>query len=186
MAGWWHRAGAAALDWLIVTLVTTAVLAPLYWEIGERMRPILGEMFVEALAGRQPSQLRPAELMSQQEQMIILLVTMILGVAYHALLLKWRGATLGKLITGLRVVSAGATDQPRPGLAGLAPVPEAAEEGGPLTWRQAMTRAMVWVFPGQHTCLWPIRILDINMPISDPQNRALHDRMAGTLVVRSR
>lgn len=152
--------------------MTTAVLAPLYLRIGDRMEPVLREMFLEALAGRQPDQIRPEEMMSQQEQMIILLVSVILGLAYHAVFLKWRGATPGKMICGLKVVAAGAA--------------EGEQDGGPLVWRQALTRAMLWVFPGQHTCLWPIRVIDIVLPVSDPRNRALHDRMAGTVVVRSR
>lgn len=166
------------IDGLILFVVVTAVLSPLYLEIGERMLPELREIFAQALSGGQPSQLRPEELMSQRESMIILLVSVIAGLAYHAIFLKWRGATLGKLITGLRVVSAGAP----PG-APASDAPEAVP-GGPLTWRQSLSRAMMWVFPGQATCLWPVRIVDIILPLTDPHKRALHDRMAGTRVVR--
>lgn len=168
LAGWWHRALAAILDGTVLFVVATALLSPIYLTISERMRPVVDQMFREALRGEAITPLRPDQLMSQQEQVIILIVTVGLALVYHVGLLRWRGQTLGKMITGLRVV----------------PADDHATHH--LGWRAAIMRSIMWVVPGQHTCLWPIRVVDVFLPLSNPQRQALHDRVAGTQVIRSR
>lgn len=168
LAGWWHRALAAIIDSVVLFVVATGLLSRLYLTISERMQPVIDKMFAEALNGEPITPLRPQELMSQQEQLIILLVTLAVALVYHVGLLRWRGQTLGKIITGLRVV----------------PADDHHARG--LSWRAAIMRSLMWVLPGQHTCLWPVRIVDIVMPVTNPAKQALHDRVASTQVIRLR
>lgn len=168
LAGWWHRALAAIIDGTLLFLVATVLLSPIYLTISERMQPVVDQMFREALNGDAISPLRPEELMSQQEQLIILAVTVGIALVYHVGMLRWRGQTLGKIITGLRVV----------------PVDEHDRHG--LSWRAAIMRSIMWVLPGQHTCLWPVRVIDVLVPLSSPLRQTLHDRVAGTQVIRLR
>ena len=168
MAGWWHRALSAAIDSTLLFVVATVLLSPIYLTISERMQPVIDQMFTEALNGEAMTPLRPEELMSQQQQLIILIVTVGLAMVYHVGLLRWRGQTLGKIITGLRVV----------------PVEDHELRG--LPWRVAIMRSIMWVVPGQHTCLWPVRIIDVLLPLRSPSRQSLHDRVAATQVIRSR
>ncbi|MFW6598624.1 RDD family protein [Propionibacteriaceae bacterium Y2011] len=169
LAGWWHRAGAILIDWLLVGLIINLSLMSIYLRVSERLQPLMEQMFTEALEGRAVTPLNVAEVMSAQEQLIISMVTVGIGLCYNALLLKWRGATVGKMITGLRVVPTG-EGRAVPG----------------LTWRAAVLRAVIWVVPAQHACLLPVRVIDVVMPVRHPLRQALHDMVAGTQVIRSR
>jgi uncharacterized RDD family membrane protein YckC len=78
-----------------------------------------------------------------------------------------RGRTLGKLIFGLRVVR---------------------DDGGPVTFRQALTRSLVALsieFPG---LLFPplTWLVAIWVMIASPRNQRLGDQVAGTLVIHER
>jgi uncharacterized RDD family membrane protein YckC len=104
-----------------------------------------------------------------------------LAVACFWILQATTGATVGKLLVGLRVV--GAADRTRAGfraaglrtlvfLIGPAVFTFAPLAGGQGEGFIALIGAAFW-------------IADCAVLISDPERRALHDRVAGTLVVRT-
>jgi len=92
-----------------------------------------------------------------------------IGLIYHLAFLGAVGATPGKMALGLRVVPA---DQ------GLAPPG--------LAWGRAAARAVIWRLLTQFwTLLWLVLLLDVLWPLWDKKQRALHDRIVGTQVVRN-
>lgn len=83
---------------------------------------------------------------------------------YEIPLVKWRGATLGKLACGIAIVST---------------------SGGRLTWGQAIGRwAALWPL-GQVTC-GLFTLIDGAWCLWDPDRECLHDKMASTRVVSKR
>ncbi|MBB6120211.1 RDD family protein [Nocardiopsis algeriensis] len=79
-------------------------------------------------------------------------------------LVTW-GRTLGKMMLGIKVVRA---------------------DGGRLTQGQAMGRAAVFGLPQSLLCVGHIFSAAESMAaLGDARGRALHDRMAGTVVIRS-
>ena len=96
-------------------------------------------------------------------------VTLVVGILYHAGFLRWKSATPGKLICGLRVV----------------PV-DHGRDPGPLAWNSIGIRAAVWVLPGISSFLALITLVDVLFPLWHPKRQALHDMAAKTQVVRPR
>lgn len=85
---------------------------------------------------------------------------------YDTVLVAWRGRTLGKLALGVKVVAA---------------------DGGRLEWWQAGIRAVLpqiaWLVPYLGIGLVSVIYL---VAVLDPYRRGLHDRAAGSLVIRTR
>ena len=85
---------------------------------------------------------------------------------YDAVLVAWRGQTLGKLALGLKVVRS---------------------DGGRIEWWQAGIRAVIpqlaWLVP--YVGIGLVLAVYLTAMI-DPFRRGLHDRAAGSVVVRSR
>lgn len=83
---------------------------------------------------------------------------------YEGILTKIKGATLGKMLLGLRVE----------------PV-----NGGQLSWGQSIGRVLAWNLPNWVTCsLWSI--IDSLWCLWDDRKQCLHDKMAKTVVVAAR
>ncbi|MBR8744986.1 RDD family protein [Nocardiopsis sp. MG754419] len=80
-------------------------------------------------------------------------------------LVTW-GRTLGKMMVGIKVVSA---------------------DGGKLGQGQAIGRSAVFCLPQSLPCVGHLVSLGESMAmIGDRDERALHDRVAGTMVIRTR
>ncbi|MDE3206827.1 MAG: RDD family protein [Acidobacteriota bacterium] len=91
-------------------------------------------------------------------------LVLVLNVLYLTLMISRRGQTVGNMAVGTRVIDA--------------------NTGGPVTAGKAVVRwlsetilILLFFIPG---------LLDILWPLWDRQNQTLHDKMAGTLVVRTR
>jgi uncharacterized RDD family membrane protein YckC len=91
------------------------------------------------------------------------LLSLIIGAAYVTLMLSRRGQTVGNMAVGTRVVDAQTGGLVSPGKA-LA------------RWASELVLLILLVLPV---------ILDFLWPLWDSQNQTLHDKMAGTFVVRS-
>ena len=89
-----------------------------------------------------------------------LMMAVNLGIAfgYQAVFLHWKGQTPGKMALKIQVVT---------------------PDGGPLSWGKAIGRPIAEILSG---CLLAIGYL---MAIWDPEKRALHDRLAGTRVIKA-
>lgn len=95
-------------------------------------------------------------------------VTLALAVAnaaYETVLVAWRGQTLGKLALGIRVV---------------------AVDGGRVGWARSGIRALVPMAAGAvPSVVAPVLAVGVyGWALVDPNRQGLHDKAAGTVVVR--
>lgn len=164
LAGWWHRVGARLLDGLLA-LVLSIVL------VFATMTPEVSSAMEDYVLDPDPTAAIPVVLEDWILQ--VGLVTALLGVAYEVLMVKFFGGTVGKLITGLRV--------------------RLRDEPGLPTWRAVLLRSAVYQGPNLVSSLVPVlgflglfTIINVLWPLWDPQNQALHDKAAGTNVVKRR
>ena len=170
LAGWWWRALAIVIDALIVGVTSSLLALPIYL----RLATALGDYFQTAMDAAQrglpmPAQPDVSALISSSDQMILLAVGFVVHTLYLVLFLRWRSATPGKLVTGLRVV----------------PV-DRGRSTEKLGWSSVVVRALVWTVPNLQTLLIVVRIIDIAMPLWNPKKQALHDTAAKTQVVKIR
>lgn len=167
LAGWWRRAVAAVIDNLITSVMVVIIAFPVWRTLYAGMGAYLDELIATQRTGGVPPA-APTELLSPQDQAILVAVTLGVGMVYQLIFLRWRSATPGKLLIGLRVVP---VDQGR-----------SVEK---LSWNAIGLRAAVWVLPGLASFLTLVSLLDIAFPLWHPKRQALHDLVAKTQVVRS-
>lgn len=167
LAGWWWRVLAGVVDAVVVTLLVTLATLPLLLPMLERMSAYLGEVVAAAERGLSQPPLDPQSLLSTGDQLLLTLASVAITFVYHAVFLRWRGATPGKLLCGLRVV----------------PVDQG-QAGGGLDGRRAVARALVWAAPGLNTLLGLFQLADLLFPLWHPRRQALHDLAARTQVIR--
>lgn len=96
---------------------------------------------------------------------VVMAVQALVTFAYVAAMLRYRGATIGKLLMGLRVV------------------PEDAAPTSQLSWGQAMVRAGVFVLCLMTSLPFLVSAL---MPLWTKRRQTLHDMAAHTVVVKTR
>jgi uncharacterized RDD family membrane protein YckC len=172
----WSRLAASTLDWIIIILAS--VIA--FWAPLSRMWREL-----EAIATRYTDLTSPAAQAAinsisrnpANQRTLLFWLAAMFGIAlvyYWAQHAVW-GATVGKRALGLRVVRA--ADRGRIGVrqAGIRAV---AFLAGP-----AILMLLVTPFNIVGGVLW---IADAGLPLVDSQAQSLHDKLAGTVVVRQR
>lgn len=170
LAGWWSRALAVVIDALLVGFVAALVAMPIYLRIAQSIGDFFRESFRAAEQGLPlPPQPDISTIISATDQLILLGVTFGLHTLYLAAFLRWRGATPGKMIVGLKVVP---VDQGR------------SQEK--LTWSAVFIRALCWTVPNLYSLLFVLRVIDVVLPLTNPKRLALHDLAAKTQVVRIR
>lgn len=170
MAGWWARALAVVIDAVLVGLVAAMVAMPIYLRMAESIGAYFRESFRAAEQGLPlPPEPDISTIISTTDQLILVGVSFLLHTLYLALFLRWRGATPGKLIVGLRVVP---VDQGR--------------SQQKLAWSTVFIRALCWTVPNLNAVLFVLRVIDIVLPLTNPKKQAMHDLAAKTQVVRVR
>ena len=169
LAGWWWRALAGLIDALLVGTVSLLATLPFYSDLFGAVRTFWDAALRAAQSGA-PAPTTPnfAAMMSGTDQLLVTLVTFAIGMAYHLPLLRLRGATLGLLACGLRVV----------------PLDEG-RSSGRLSWSSVLVRALLWVLPGALS-LRILTVADVLLPLWHPKRQTLHDLAARTQVVRRR
>jgi uncharacterized RDD family membrane protein YckC len=170
LAGWWWRALAGLVDALLVGVVSGLLTLPFYRDIVNAVAAYWGEAYRAAQAGSTTPPPTPnfAAMISGTDQLWVVLVTLVVGLAYHLPLLRFRGATLGMAACRLRVV----------------PVDEGRATGR-LEWSRVVVRALIWVLPGALS-LRILTVADVLLPLWHPKRQTLHDLAARTQVVRLR
>jgi uncharacterized RDD family membrane protein YckC len=153
LAGWWSRVGAQLIDWLIVgvggILLAIAIMAPfgLIWFADE------GAGLVSTIVGA-------------------ILATICVSIAAliyaPALMARTDGQTLGRMVTGIRVVRA---------------------KGEPMTFwfamvREVVVKALLFGIAGSLT-FGLAQLADYLWPLWDEENRALHDFIVNTRVIKA-
>ncbi|GAA1435085.1 hypothetical protein GCM10009616_31240 [Microlunatus lacustris] len=167
LAGWGWRVLAGVVDAVVVTVLVTLATLPLLVPMLGRMSVYFREVVAAAERGLPQPPLDPQSLLSTGDQLLITLASVAITFVYHAVFLRWRAATPGKLLCGLRVV----------------PVDRGQAEGG-LDGRRAVSRSLVWAAPGLNTLLGLFQLVDVLFPLWHPRRQAIHDLVARTQVVR--
>ena len=111
LAGWWWRALAWLIDSAAVGIVTSIVTLPAQIAVQRELMDSQAELERRMEAGEPVDPFRAITDMldAYAEHLLwLLVVPALLTLVYHAVMLRWRGATLGKLAVGLRVRPAAA------------------------------------------------------------------------------
>lgn len=175
LAGWWHRVGASLLDSLILLPLVVLVALPWIRELVDVYGAYFDDLFADLEAGRTTTRADADELQDRVAGATakIAVTGLVLGFVYHVGFLMWRQATPGKLITGLRV--------------------RLREQPGPMPLRTVLLRwlgqfgvgiAGLVPYVGGLTGIYSL--LDALWPLWDGKRQAIHDKVAGTNVVRVR
>lgn len=173
LAGWWQRVGAFLIDLLILTPLVLLAGWPWVREIGG----VYGDLVSASIRAAENGSSMPdqGELIGSLwlPFLILTLIGLAVNFVYNVGFLKWRAATPGKLLLGLRV--------------------RLREVAGPLSWGTVLLRwlgqnwyAVLGTVPilGSVLSLYPV--LDSLWPLWDDKRQALHDKVAKTNVVRVR
>lgn len=173
LAGWWMRVGASVLDFLILTpimvLAAVPVIASQWDSITENIR-----QSAEAFETGAPPPLDP-EIFSVGSPSWVALIVVLGGISvtYTLGFWRWKQATPGKLILGLRI--------------------RRREAAGPMPWSTMLIRfavVNVLILTGDNQVLyWTVfgfLLLNYLWPLWDDKNQALHDKAARTNVVVQR
>jgi uncharacterized RDD family membrane protein YckC len=170
LASWWWRVLAVLIDNLITTAIVTVITFPVWRSVYETMVNYFNAVIDAQRSGvAPPPPMNAMDIISGSNQLILTVVTLGIGMLYHVAFLRWKSATPGKLLCGLRVV----------------PV-DRGRDPGPLAWNSVLIRAGIWVLPGISAFLSVITVADVLFPLWHPKRQALHDIAAKTQVVRPR
>ncbi|HHV21680.1 MAG TPA: RDD family protein [Propionibacterium sp.] len=166
LAGWWWRAAAAVVDYFLLSAVVQLISAitPLGAGVA-RGQNAASAYFTEVLTtGGEMDFAFFLQQMNTPELIIVNVITTVLFIVYSALMLRARGATLGKMLFRLRVV----------------PVDEGTSAPG-------LAPAKAWVRPAVTELLSLIpfaSLVDYLFPLWDRKKQTLHDKIVRTQVVR--
>ena len=165
----WARLGASLLDGLIVGPLAWLLVIPQLNTVTSIYRTYVEAVMKSASDGSRPP--NSATLLSDsgflRAIVVIAVVSAIVRIVYATVLVALRGATLGKMIVGLRV---------RP-----------VANDGRVGWGTSLLRAVAAVVPGLIPLVnYVFPALDSAWCLWDPQRQCLHDKIARTVVVNRR
>ena len=170
LSGWWRRVGAAVLDSLIVGAVSTLAGLPFLLSYIREYRDFIDEEIARSDAGGPATSPFSGMTVGIEQLVLLTVVGLVVGLTYHALFLRWRGATPGKMVIGLQV--------------------RLRERPGQLPWPAIARRLLVQniatlfvAIPFASLVVGWFPLLDGLWPLWDDKNQALHDKAAGTNVV---
>ena len=188
LAGWWWRVLAYVIDTIVVSIVAGLVSIPAQIQMQRDLMPVM-ERFDRAVE-QNPEALPDmgtffSEYLDVLQSYAFWLVApgAILTLLYWAFFLRWKGATPGKLMLGMRIRL---RDQP-----------------GPLPWssivlRMALQFGVTWAvfylaFASGSAVIYFVSMLVVFVMLLDPlwatwdsRRQTLHDKLARTNVVKRR
>ena len=179
LASWWARVGAHLIDLVIVGGVGTLVTLPSQISMNDDLNVLMTELDAE-----EPdfAAFWSGYLDIMREMMLWQLPVMVLALVYYVVMLRWKGATVGKLALGLKVRL---RDQP-----GQLPWSAIALRVGFQNLQVIVILLLAlgaWQLAlGLGAVLWLVSFLDILWPLWDGKRQALHDKVARTNVVKAR
>lgn len=164
-SGWWRRVAALILDNIVVTILALPFALPRRDELERGY----AEMYRQASTG---SFATPSPEFTQL-LLVLSTTTVIITLVYEVGMLAWRGATLGRLMVGIRV--------------------RRLDAEGPLPWPLALRRSII-KFAGSIFGNLPLlglaamifQLVDWFWPLGDARRQAIHDKVATTEVVVGR
>jgi len=175
LAGWGSRLGAYVIDSLVVGAVATVLGIPWWIQVVRAYAAFLDELTSAAEAGRTPATDSLDLYADIAGPLVVLtLITLVVGLVYHAAQLRVRGSTLGMRAVGIEVCTW-------------------EQRGGQLPWRAVLVRWATFYGVGILSVVpflgWLVSLYVILAglwPLWDGRRQGLHDKAAGTVVVRSR
>jgi len=167
LAGLGARLVALLVDNLLISIVSILVALPF---LGQMVDAIAAWEDRALAAAQNETTIPPFDLYSNPDflrpYVVLIVVTTAINLVYTVVLIRVRGATLGKMLTGVRV---------RPWVVEALP-----------SWRQSLLR---WL-TSYGVALLPFGgiylLIDYLWPIGDPRKQALHDKLPATIVVKAR
>jgi len=165
LAGWGRRALARVLDGVVVSMIALLVAFPATADVLD----VLRSQVTEGLQAAQTGADTPSTLLVDPRLVtaagVISLTRLLVSLVYEMGFLLWRQATPAKLLLGLRV---------RRWTPGERLVPT-------VVARRWLASEAAWSVPQVGTVY---NIVDVLWPLRDVRRQALHDKFAGTCVVR--
>lgn len=164
LATWWERVAAQVIDGVITDVLVLALWVPVVAMNWGQVRDWFDA--VEALDPETDDSLpRLPDFINPGAGLFWLLValTLLIGAAYVIVFWRWKQATPGKLIMGLRI--------------------RRREAPGDFPW------SLIWLrygFTFALNLVGVVALLDVLWPLWDDRRQALHDKVAGTNVVSVR
>jgi uncharacterized RDD family membrane protein YckC len=183
LAGNWERLLAVTLDWLLILAVSFFILYGQMERLAHQFQALVNASPYLTPSAEQATMEAFVKLPSTLNTLLAYsLLSYGIAIAYFWILQATTGATLGKMLLGLRVVSA--ADRTRAGvratglrtavfLIGPAMFTFGPKVGVTIGELIALVGALTWV-------------ADSTLLLADPQRQTLHDRVAGTVVIRTR
>lgn len=171
LSGWWWRVLAAILDGFVqIPLYVLAAVPAAVWQ-WDALSTWFSDLS-DAIENETADPPDPALFDPTTGPGFVLVLSLIVATTlYSALFLRWKGATPGKLIVGLRV--------------------RRREAAGPMPWSTIVRRvgfitglSVASQIPVFGFVFGLVVVLDYLWPLWDGRNQALHDKVAGTNVVR--
>jgi uncharacterized RDD family membrane protein YckC len=160
-----RRVLAYIADGLLMSVVQLAVGFPFVLQLVHAFSDYMAQVQRDTEAGRVTDPFAIYRTPGYISGMLgLLLVGLLVTAAYDILFVRLKGATPGKVAAGIRV--------------------RAWDHEGLPTWRQAVLRWVAGRFAAALVSLYAL--LDLLWPAWDSQRQALHDKAAGTVVVRGR
>jgi len=171
IAGWGWRFLAGIIDVIIVTIIADIASIPILIKMGPVIRQYFRAVVEAAQRGAQaPPTLNPAQLLSTNDQMLITIISLAVGVLYFSLFWRLKGATPAQLLCGLRVVPA-----------------DHGHNTDLLPWHIVMVRALTWWVPiAVSNVLLLFTLVNVLFPLGNVKRQAIHDLAARTQIVKIR
>ena len=166
LSGWWWRVLATILDGIFVGIVVGVIGFSIYQRMVSGITAYIDAVVAAAQAG-QTTQPLITNYISTSDQALLIAIQLGVALIYNIAFLRWRSATLGMLICGLRVVPVDRgrfTDR--------------------LEWGSIVIRTLIWVLPGLSGFLKLFQLVDVLFPLWQPKRQAIHDLAAKTQVTR--
>jgi len=154
---------------VIITTIVTLITLPVWRSLYAAWVSYFNGVMEAQRQGLAPPTANITDLISRNDQLILTVATLAVGMLYYVAFWRWKSATPGMMICGLRVVP---VDRGR-----------ATEH---LAWSAVIIRASIWVLPGINSFLSLITVVDVLLPLWNPKRQALHDIAAKTQVIRTR
>lgn len=171
LAGWGWRLLSGLIDLIIVSIVGSVLALPVTLQSLPAISRYFSQAIADAEAGRMTPTLTAQELFTSNQQILMSAITVVVGLLYFVLLWRFRSATLGQIICGLRVVPDGHGHNTER-----------------LAWPQAVIRALVWSVPftAGTAMLLIFGALNALFPLWNVKRQAIHDIAAKTQLVKIR
>lgn len=163
VAGWWMRVLARFLDGLVTTVPLLLLGLPLIHDIVDKIRDYVDAADAADRAGLPIPHFNTGSI--TRDFVLLGLIGGAVQIIYEVVLLKLCGATVGKLACGLRV--------------------RAWDVRGPLTWAAVLKRVVSFQVATSVPQVGSLYyLIDVLWPLWDSRKQALHDKVAGTAVVK--